>query len=91
MEYVLAEASRTTSLQYSSVEDARDTPWLGTCSFLREEGMASAAIDGWRRARSVRDVPEDDGYYYTEGLSPHWHIVSDVRSEEQYARRATIR
>jgi signal transduction histidine kinase len=91
VEYVLAEASRTTSLQYNSVEDVRDTPWLGTCSFLREEGLTCAAIDGWRRARHLREAPPQDDFYYTEGASPHWHIVSDLRTEEQFARRGLVK
>lgn len=89
-EYILAEASKTTSLQYSTVEDVNDTPWLGTCSFLREEGLASVALDGWRRARSAREAPVEDDFYYTEGASPHWHIVSDVRASE-YGQRGFVR
>lgn len=92
VEYVLSEATRTSSLQYNAVEDARDKPWLGTCSFLREEGMTSTAIDGWRRARSGREEPLDpEEFYYTDGLSPHYHIVSDIRREDQYAQRGFIR
>lgn len=87
-EYILAEASKSTSLQYGSTNDA-DTPWLGTCSILREEGMASLAVDGWRRARSGREAPVEEGYYYTEGMSPHWHIISDLRAGE-YAQRGVM-
>lgn len=90
-EYVLAEASKTASLQYNSVEDAKDMPWLGTCSFLREEGMASIAIDGWRRARMVRESPAQADSYYTEGLCGHHHVVSDMRREDAYAQHGFIR
>lgn len=79
------------SLQYGTVEDSKDNAWLGTCSFPREYGLNAEALDGWRRARYMRDPPESDDYYYTEGTSPHWNIISDVRGREEYTRREFVR
>jgi len=57
-EYVLAEATKSMSLQYDVVEDPKDTPWLGTCSFMRSEGLVDLAVRNWRKARRLREVPE---------------------------------
>jgi hypothetical protein len=70
IEYVLAEATRTMSLQDDSVEDPRDKAWLGTCSFPRDDGLNGSAIEGWRRARELREMPEQSDFYYTEGWHP---------------------
>jgi hypothetical protein len=40
--------------------------------------MNDMALDGWRRARKYREPPVSSDHYYTEGLSPHWCIVSDA-------------
>lgn len=90
-EYVLAEATKSMSLQYDSVEDAHDDPWLGTCSFLRSEGLNDFAVDSWRKVRRLRELPEDKDYYYTEGASPHWFIVSDVRNNDRCKQRVFYR
>ena len=91
IEYVLAESTRTMSLQYDSVEDPKDKACLGTCSLLRDEGLNALALDGWRKAHHLREPPTDHHFYYTEGVSPHWHIISDVRCHEQYAQRSFVK
>nr|POF12677.1 hybrid signal transduction histidine kinase b [Quercus suber] len=87
VEYVLAEATRTMSLQYDTVEDAKDRAWLGTCSFMRDDGMSTEHMDAWRRARQIREALEDNDHFYTDGTSAHWHIISDVRNNDVYSRR----
>ena len=73
------EATRTMSFQYASVTVKEDRPWIGTCTFPRTDGLASLALDTWRTARSIREEPLECDHYYTSGLSPHWHIISDTR------------
>nr|POF26427.1 hybrid signal transduction histidine kinase b [Quercus suber] len=90
VEYILAEATKTMSLQYDAVEDVRDLAWLGTCSFLRDDGLSTGHMETWRRARQLREVPEDNDHFYTDSLSPHWHIISDIRSHEVYNRRKFV-
>lgn len=76
VEYILSEASRTTSLQYDSFEDPKDFLWIGTCSFPHDYGLNGAFMNAWRKARRYRELPPDsDEHYYTEGQSPHWCIV----------------
>lgn len=76
VEYVLSEASRTTSLQYDTFEDPKDFLWIGTCSFPKDYGFNGPNLNTWRKARRFRDIPPDvDQHYYTEGQSPHWCIV----------------
>jgi GAF domain-containing protein len=87
VEYVLAEATKSMSLQSDAVEDIRDQRWLGTCSFARGDGINDLAIDGWRKARSVRESPQDKEHYYTSGKSSHYMIVSDVREDPEVAER----
>ena len=89
-EYVLVEATRSTSLQYDSVDDPKDDPWIGTCSFPRDDGINVLSMDGWRKARRLREPPTDADHYYTEGQSGHWSIACDVRSNEQYGERPFV-
>ncbi|EMF08833.1 uncharacterized protein SEPMUDRAFT_53287 [Sphaerulina musiva SO2202] len=91
IDYVLTEATKTMSLQYESVEDARDAPWLGTCSYLSDDGLNSLAMDSWRRARHVRHAPAEQDYFYTESSSAHWQIISDVRGTGHLAQRGFVR
>lgn len=90
VEYVLAEATRSMSLQYDCVQDPRDKACLGTCSFLRDQGLTSVALDGWRRARYLRDAPTESDYFYTSGTSAHWSIISDLRGEELHMQRSLV-
>jgi len=89
-EYVLVEATRSMSLQSDFTGDAKDKSWVGTACFARVDGINDAAIDGWRRARKLRDVPADSEHYYREGLSPHWCIVSDVSLEPNVRERPFV-
>ena len=91
VEYVLAEATRSMSLQYEAVEDPKDEPWIGTCSFNRKEGINDQAVDCWRKARSLRQLPEDHEYYYTDGLTQHSLIMSDVRGLEDHHKTSFVK
>lgn len=87
-EYVLAEATRTMSFQYASVTAEEDRPWIGTCTLPRTDGLGSLSLDTWRSARRIREEPSECDHYYTSGLSPHWHIISDIRQNTACRDRA---
>jgi signal transduction histidine kinase len=89
-EYVLAESTRTMSLQSDFTSDPKDKSWLGTSCFPRSDGLNDTAIDGWRRARQYRDIPANDTHYYTEGTSPHWCIVSDASMNPDFQQRSFV-
>lgn len=91
VEYVLAEATKSMSLQYNVFDDPKDFTWLGTSSFPRAEGVNDIAIYSWRKARRLREVPKDDGFWYTDGLSPHALIISDVRGHSKCRERPFVR
>lgn len=50
----------------------------------RSASINDKAFDQWHEARGVRKIPADTDHYYTEGISPHYHIVSDLRHNAQY-------
>ncbi|KAM0717977.1 hypothetical protein Q7P37_006309 [Cladosporium fusiforme] len=83
-EYVLVESTRSMSLQSDFTSDAKDKSWLGTSCFKRAEGINGLALDGWRKARRYRERPESSNYYYTEGMSDHWCIISDVGQNAKF-------
>lgn len=89
-EYVLAEATRTMSLQYDTVVDKMDAPWLGCCSFPRTDGLNDVAVEAWRKARRYRDLPGDTKHYYQEGRSAHWFILSDAMNSSEFRERAFL-
>lgn len=89
-EYVLVEATRTMSLQSDFTADEKDKNWLGTSCIARSDGINDTAIDGWRKARRYRDIPANDDYYYTEGTSPHWCLVSDASTNDNVKDRPLI-
>lgn len=89
-EYVLVEATRTMSLQSDFTADGRDRNWLGTSCFDRADGINDKALDSWRRARQYRDIPESSQHYYTEGISPHWCIVSDASISSEFQQRPFV-
>ncbi|KAI7065123.1 hypothetical protein KC339_g15879 [Hortaea werneckii] len=89
-EYILTEATRTQSLQYDAVEDPADTCWLGCCCFPRADGVNDLVMDTWRKARQYRDATVGDRYYYTEGRSEHWCIVSDASQDSEYSSRPFV-
>lgn len=91
MEYVLAESTRTISLQYDTTGTASDELWLGTSSFLRDEGLHALALDEWHKAREFRETPSIQNHYYTEGQSPHWLIISDLRTHPELQERQYIK
>lgn len=92
VQYVLAESTRTLSLQSDTVHNERDALWLGTTSFPRCEGIVDAAMDEWCKTRSeTRSPPPAPDHFYTDGTSPHWMIVSDVRQHPELRDRIMVR
>lgn len=90
-EIILAESTRTLSLQSDLIHTKEDALWLGTTSFPRAEGMGIIGLKQWKKTREVRDDPPEDDFYYTDGVSPHWHIISDVRQQKDLHSRLFIR
>ncbi|KAF1346510.1 hypothetical protein BDV97DRAFT_357220 [Delphinella strobiligena] len=90
-EIILAESTRTLSLQSDLIHTKDDALWLGTTSFPRAEGMGSIGLKQWKKTRDVREAPPEDDFYYTDGVSPHWHIISDVRQHKHLHSRLFIR
>ncbi|KAI6802819.1 hypothetical protein KC363_g1188 [Hortaea werneckii] len=88
VEYILAEATRTMSLQYDTTEDPADVLWLGCCCFPRSDGLNDLAMAQWRKAASYRDTDFTSRHYFKEGRSEHWCIVSDVAERPEYQERA---
>lgn len=82
-EFILAESTRTLSLQSDLVHNARDALWLGTTHFPRDQGLAIAGLNHWTKTKDTRESPHEDDFYYTDGISPHWHIISDLRQYPQ--------
>ncbi|KAJ9627115.1 hypothetical protein H2203_003576 [Taxawa tesnikishii (nom. ined.)] len=90
-EYVLAESTKTLSLQSDAVHGATDALWLGTTKFPRDQGIGHICLDRWRRSRGQRQVPEDTDHYYTDGASPFWYIISDLRQRPELAEQPFIK
>lgn len=87
-EFVLADMTKTAALQHDSLAaDSRDQSWIGTCNFPRKHGINHEAVEEWRKARRMRQVPEDEDHYYVEELSQHWSLVKDAR---HHARRQQL-
>lgn len=78
------------SLQSDVVADSKDESWLGTSSFARSDGINDLSLDGWRKARRLREMVQDGDHYHTEGASEHWHIISDIKSRSDLAQRAYV-
>ena len=78
------------SLQSDIVADPKDESWLGTSSFARSDGINDLSLDGWRKARRLREIVEDEDHYYTEGATEHWHIISDIHSRSDLAQRPYV-
>lgn len=89
-EYVLAESTRTMSLQSEFTTDDKDKSWLGTSCFARDDGINNTVLDGWRRARRYRDIPENSDHHYTGSTSPHWCIISDVSIDSQLSQKPFV-
>lgn len=83
-EYVLAESTRTLSLQYDGSHAKHDGLVLGTAAFSREGAITHLAGNDWRRASSAREPPPSNAHYYTEGQSAHWLIVSDMSTQSRF-------
>lgn len=83
-EYVLAESTRTLSLQYDASHAKHDGLVLGTAAFSREDAITHLASNDWRRASSAREPPPSNAHYYTEGQSAHWLIVSDMSTQSRF-------
>lgn len=78
------------SLQSDIVADPKDESWLGTSSFARSDGINDLSLDGWRKARRLREIVQDEDHYYTEGATEHWHIISDIHTRSDLAQRPYV-
>ena len=78
------------SLQSDVVADPKDESWLGTSSFARADGINDLSLEGWRKARRLREIVQDEDHYYTEGATEHWHIISDIHSRSDLAQRPYV-
>ncbi|THY14761.1 hypothetical protein D6D01_08050 [Aureobasidium pullulans] len=90
-EYVLAESTRTLSLQYDASHAKHDGLVLGTAAFPREDAITHLASNDWRRASSAREPPPSNAHYYTEGQSAHWLIVSDMSTQSRFLNLPLVR
>lgn len=89
-EYILAESTRTLSLQSDDVHNLRDALWIGTASFPREDGLTTDGMDLWRKAKYDRPAVTEKDHYHTDGLTPHWYIVSDLRQHPELQERPFV-
>ena len=78
-EYVLAEATRTLSLQSDAVHNSGDALWIGMRSFSRKEGFSNMILGDWRTAKGDRTNPSQSDYYHTDNKSAHSLVISDLR------------
>lgn len=82
-QYILAEASKSMAFQHNNVKSPDDAASFGTCSLPRPDLLVTQ-INAWQAARSIREPPAEEDHYYTEGLSPHMYVLSDVRHHPVY-------
>lgn len=47
-------------------------------------------MTAWRRARRLREIPEDNEHYYQAGNHPHYCIVSDTRQHTEIKDRPLL-
>ncbi|KAG8625815.1 hypothetical protein KVT40_006216 [Elsinoe batatas] len=84
-EFVLAEATRTLSLQSDATHDTTDGLWIGTASYARSEGLSNLVLPFWSTAQARRPPVSTEGYYHIQSKTAHSLIVNDVRHNEEYA------
>ncbi|GAM86267.1 hypothetical protein ANO11243_042790 [Dothideomycetidae sp. 11243] len=82
-EYLLAESTRTLSLQSDTIHDLRDGLWMGTSSYAREHGMSDQVYPEWYKPLRRRKPSSREDHYYTDGKTSHWFIVSDLREHSE--------
>jgi signal transduction histidine kinase/CheY-like chemotaxis protein len=90
-EILLAESTRTLSLQSDLVHNSRDALFLGTTRYPRQEGLSITGLKQWMTTKERREYPQEDAYYYTDGISPHWHIISDLRQNVEMQKLMLIK
>ncbi|KAF2152200.1 hypothetical protein K461DRAFT_268183 [Myriangium duriaei CBS 260.36] len=81
-EYLLAESTRTLSLQSDETHDTHDALWVGTANYANEHGLAKHVLGEWDQ-RSHREPHSQPDHYYTDGKSAHWFVVSDLRQHPE--------
>ncbi|KAI5208588.1 hypothetical protein E4T39_01362 [Aureobasidium subglaciale] len=90
-EFIMAESTRTLSLQSDLVHNSRDALFLGTTRFPRDQGFSITGIKQWSTTKERREEPKEDAYYYTDGISPHWYIISDVRQNAELQKLMLVK
>lgn len=86
-EYILAESTRTLSLQSDSVHSKDDALWIGMASLEKKEGISDLVLQTWRAARGSRDVPKQSDHFHIDGVYGHAFVVSDMRLHDGIHRR----
>lgn len=72
--YVLAEATKSLSLQDHTVENDRDTLWLGRCVVPKEDGVC-------RQVASLPQMTSENDQNVVEGII---YMVPDLRDDERF-------
>ncbi|PNS19855.1 Hybrid signal transduction protein dokA [Sphaceloma murrayae] len=84
-EFLLAESTRTLSLQSDRIHGGADGLWIGTGSYEKDQGLSNIVLPTWIASAGRRVPVASTDHYHTAGLSPHWLIISDLRQHPDYA------
>ncbi|KAK3062533.1 hypothetical protein LTS18_003869, partial [Coniosporium uncinatum] len=80
-QYILAEATKTLSLRYSTAEKAEDQVWLGTSRIKAEDAICPNTFGSKYTAEGSNGET-----YTTEAL-----VVPDCREDERFAEREYVK
>lgn len=83
-EFILAESSRSLSLQSDRVHNSHDALWIGTASYPRDQGISDIVLPEWSHSKTPRQASTEYDHYHTNGLTQHWFVVNDLREHPQY-------
>ncbi|PSK37504.1 Hybrid signal transduction protein dokA [Elsinoe australis] len=83
-EFVLAESSKSLSLQSDRTLDSNDALWIGTASYPRSQGLSVVVLPEWLQAKVPRQANTQYDHYHTNGITSHWFVIDDLREHPQY-------
>ena len=86
-EFLLAESTRTLSLQMDAIHGSGDSLWLGTGTFSKNNGLGDHVLQKWHKTIKRHQPNTELDHYHTDGLTPHWFIVSDLRQRSDMLDR----